>query len=378
MYNKNDTLNYQGRELLPGEILLQSFEHPFLPEFFVPRPRLFLLAFLSSILVASGACNPSSPSEGGAPLPPTACAEQGLYANLKEHPDPPPAHVLYDLLSSTQGLTPLRYDPSGGSGAGLSLLLQYGTILSVQPAPHRPYSLWLYGGAPTGFTLLARGESDEEGRALYSLTRSFPQGGSRLYLKVEPEGTCTLAGVFSFPQGTPVVITDIDGTLTASEGETFNQLADPLVLPDEFPDAPRMHRLYAEKGYTTIYLTARQDAYRHLTRVWLEAKGFPFGPLITAGPTPLVGDPAARYKATMVKRIKDEFQLEILAAYGNQESDARAYLEAGIPGNRIFMLPPFATGSDLLGTTPVTSYTLHIQGFVEPLPPCTTCPPHAP
>lgn len=345
--------------------------------FFTRSSGFFLLLsslFGISFLLSDCSKSPDSAGAGSTDSPPTSCQKQGLYANLEEHIASSPLPILYDLWKTSGGFhSTFNRQLENFPSSSVQGYLQTGTLLSPSPQPQEEFSLWLYNSEASAFTLMGTGRADLEGRFALDFSGEVPPGYRRLYLRTRA-GVCTLAGVFHLPPGTGIVITDIDGTLTLSEGEAISQFGDSLFIPKEQPDAPRLHQLYRKKGYLTVYLSARNDHYRHLTQTWLELKGFPFGPLITSGSHPLLGEPAREYKQAMVLKLKEEFGLEVIAAYGNQESDARAYLGAGIPPDRIFMLPPFSTeAQDLLGTTPLSSYVAHLAQ-VETLSPCSSCP----
>ena len=60
------------------------------------------------------------------------------------------------------------------------------------------------------------------------------------------------------PPGTPMFVTDVDGTLTTSENEeAYDFLVDNL--PDANPSAPEALSLLASKGYRPMYITARPE-----------------------------------------------------------------------------------------------------------------------
>ena len=78
------------------------------------------------------------------------------------------------------------------------------------------------------------------------------------------------------PPGTPVVLTDVDGTLTTSENEEFFDLLSGT-LPDVRPGAPQALQALAERGYHTIYLTARPEFLGTRTEEFVRARGLPPG-----------------------------------------------------------------------------------------------------
>ena len=137
------------------------------------------------------------------------------------------------------------------------------------------------------------------------------------------------------PSGTKFVVTDIDGTMTASDDELFKEIDDGSYVPVENPSADVLMNDWASKGYQVVFLTARPHVFRAETRQWLHDKGFPTGPVITANSL-VFGDSAREYKGAWVKRMTTVFGWTVVAAYGNAESDVQAYEDAGIPKNITF------------------------------------------
>jgi hypothetical protein len=198
---------------------------------------------------------------------------------------------------------------------------------------------------------------------------ALPSGDATVYSILEGNGHCAAHGVFRWQAGTQVIIADIDGTLTRSDGELFAWFDDADYVPREWPDAPRLMQTWDTKGYRVVYLTGRPHSMRGMTRPWLDALEFPYGPLSTA--TELLGSAAAvRYKAAFLNHIQDDLGWEIVAAYGNSSSDIAGYEEGGVPKDVTFTIGPEAGSS---GTVSVGSqgWTRHIADYVDPYPDAT-------
>jgi hypothetical protein len=236
--------------------------------------------------------------------------------------------------------------------------------LNTVPLAGEFMSLWNWDGVE--WTALTRVQTDDDGK--YSLDGVAPTFSSvqPIYSVLEGDGSCAPHYFFLLPTGTKVVLTDIDGTMTLSDEELFQQIGDGTYDPLQNASASTMMNLWADKGYVIIYLTARPHVFRAETRTWLDVHGFPVGPVISANS--LVFDESARtYKRTWVNWIRDDFGWEVVAAYGNATSDIDAYEDAGIPKDITFIVGENAGQG---GTTPIADndFSQHITDFVTPYP----------
>jgi hypothetical protein len=239
--------------------------------------------------------------------------------------------------------------------------------LSGNPLGGENVSLWYYDTAASSWVTLGRTTTDDTG--FYSIAPTNPVSaplGQPIYSVLEADRSCTEHFDYLMPAGTKIVLTDIDGTLTLSDEELFKQIDDGQYQPIENNSASAMMNLWADKGYQVVYLTARPHNFRTETRDWLVAKDYPVGPVISANT--LVFDESARdYKSAWVTRLTGAFGWEIVAAYGNAESDVQAYEDAGIPKDITFIVGPFA-GSSSTQAIENNDYGAHISDFVTPYP----------
>lgn len=188
---------------------------------------------------------------------------------------------------------------------------------------------------------LGTARSDDDGRFSLALAgdERLPTGMRDLYLSVRGDRTGAAFVAFVAPRGTRIVVTDVDGTLTASEN------AYPLALAiggdvAAQPDAPAALMSLAARGYTIVYVTARGDRFTQDTRDWFAVKGFPRGPMRL--PAPIITLPGADTVAFKSEAIASLAAFELAAGFGNRASDVTAYTEAGLPADRIFIkLPEF-------------------------------------
>lgn len=121
----------------------------------------------------------------------------------------------------------------------------------------------------------------------------------------------------------PLVICDIDGTLTAG---SFAQVLLGSAAP--LPHSPEVLRRLASQNNTIVYLTHRPEYFQLKTRGFLENSNYPQGPLLmTEVGTFVKGSYQA--KINMLQEIRKKFA-NIRYGIGNTISDARAYGDMNI------------------------------------------------
>lgn len=239
--------------------------------------------------------------------------------------------------------------------------------LSSYPLTGEATSLWAYDPDKKAWATLGRATTDDDGH--YQIAPETPPAFERtrpIYSVLEADGSCAEHYDYLMPEGTKVVVTDIDGTLTTSDDELITQIGDGSYVPEQNASADVLMNTWVDKGYVVIYLSARPHMFRSETRAWMKLKGFPVGPVITA--SSLVFDESARaYKAGWLSRVLDTFHWDVVAVYGNAESDIQAYEDVGIPKDVTFIVGEFAGAN---GTQAIQNndYTDHIASFVESQP----------
>ena len=226
-------------------------------------------------------------------------------------------------------------------------------------------SLWKYDAEAATWASLARQQTDATGEYSFALDASLGLApGEAVYAVLEADGSCAPHYDYLLPAGTKFILTDIDGTMTLSDEELFNQIADGSYDPRENDSASVLMNTWADKGYPIVYLTARPHTFRAETRAWLDSHAFPVGPVISANS--LVFDESAReYKGAWVNRMLGDFGWQVIAAYGNATSDIDAYEDAGIPKDITFIVGPEAGAAGTMGIDG-NNYSSHIADFVTP------------
>ena len=228
--------------------------------------------------------------------------------------------------------------------------------------PDESVSLWTYDG--TAWQSLGRGQTGADGHYAFDATGTTPANGQPVYAMLEGDGSCAEHFAALYPAGTPVIVTDIDGTLTISDGELLTELSDETYVPKMMGAANTLMQTWVTKGYPVIYLTARPHLLRDESRTWLEGDMFPAGPMITTnGTTADAGD----YKTIWLRRMVDSFGWNIVAAYGNATTDIAAYANVAIPLDHTFIIGP---NGGMGGTVaiPNNDFSAHLAGYVASQP----------
>ena len=120
---------------------------------------------------------------------------------------------------------------------------------------------------------------------------------------------------------------------------------------------------WSMKGYPIVYLTARANEFRAETAQWLGQDSFPIGVTITGSNS----SDAQAYKTTWLQRMVTDFGWDIVAGYGNADTDILSYQAVNIPDSQIFVVGPM--GGDLGSTAiPNMDFTAHIASYVDAQP----------
>lgn len=268
------------------------------------------------------------------------------------NPDGPYAYTRVDV-DTPANQSQLRFAGNRGrTGDDMGLL--------STPIPGEFVSLWSFDGSD--WNELSRVSTDTDGDYEVSGVSPSPNNFQPVYAVLEGDGSCAAHYTFLLEPGTQVILSDIDGTLTASDEELFSQIADVNYDPLEKGSASALANAWADKGYQMVYLTARPHLFRAETRGWLRDHNFPVGPVITANSL-TAGSLAVAYKGAWVSRLLDDLGWDIYTAYGNATSDIDGYAQGGIPKDVTFIIGENA-GVD--GTQPIADddYAQHIQDYV--------------
>lgn len=211
------------------------------------------------------------------------------------------------------------------------------------------------------------GVDDAGGRIFFPIpeAKALGPGMHRVHLVVRGDLSSADLFIDVVPAGTPVFVSDVDGTLTTSETEEYASLLTGAISPAN-PGAPEALQTLVDKGYRALYLTARPEWLVGRTREFLDTRGFPRGLVhTTLGLTGALGSAASGFKTDELAMLAAK-GLVPEYAFGNTETDAAAYEAAGIDplDHRIF----FQFDDTVSGGRRIESYTDLVPEF-EALPP---------
>ncbi|WP_437819044.1 lipin/Ned1/Smp2 family protein [Sorangium sp. So ce1078] len=176
------------------------------------------------------------------------------------------------------------------------------------------------------------GVSDGGGRVYFEIpvAQRLGVGRHRVHMVVRGDLSSTDLFLEVLPRGAPMFVSDVDGTLTGTETEEFTSLLTGALPGVQPHSAAAFHRLVA-KGYRPMYLTARPEWLVQRTRDFLDAYGFPPGIVhTTLGLTGALGEDAAEYKTAELQQLFEKREMLPAWAFGNTETDAEAYDNAGV------------------------------------------------
>ena len=192
-------------------------------------------------------------------------------------------------------------------------------------------STWLDAGS---------GRTDDDGRVAFELPSNLTVGLHEVRVVVRGDGTQASATVWVLPVGTRLAITDIDGTMTSSDLELFEQMLYGTHVPEAYPGASALTRAHTERGHVVVYLTGRPYWLLDITRGWLRDLGFATGPLHVADHhdeiLPTETGVGAYKRAWLTGLLQAGYVVDV--AYGNASTDLFAYLGAGLPPTSVWII----------------------------------------
>ena len=239
-----------------------------------------------------------------------------------------PRHFAHDMLGRP------------GHTATLKAKFSYGVV--SKDLEDEPVEVWLFT-CDSGYTRLGTGITDHDGRIHFELGADNmpPVGTYTVYYRVPADGTGVKGDLRVVPDGTRFAVFDIDETI--SSGGTMTTVWN--VVTGDLDELPRpaavetAQRRY-EQGYQLVYLTARPYIVTDHTREWLDAFGFPPGIMrlvYDTSETLISRKGRGQYKERYMQSLLDQ-GFEIDVAYGNAESDIRAYRGVNLAPESTFIL----------------------------------------
>ncbi|CCE82224.1 Piso0_001937 [Millerozyma farinosa CBS 7064] len=213
-------------------------------------------------------------------------------------------------------------------------------------------------------------------------------GKNRLTFKVNEGTSQVVSNLYLWSYTTPIVISDIDGTITKSDalGHVLN-----LIGKDwTHPGVANLFQDISSNGYNIVYLTARSVGQADSTRQYLagicqDGVNLPSGPVILSPDRTMAAlkrevilKKPEVFKMSCLNDIKglffnsegvnedDRERTPFYAGFGNRITDAISYRSVHIPSHRIFTINPNGeVHMELLELAGYKSSYLHIGELVD-------------
>ncbi|MBI5609252.1 MAG: hypothetical protein HY902_10280 [Deltaproteobacteria bacterium] len=241
--------------------------------------------------------------------------------------------------------------PLGGTGK-LRGRFTYGTLDS--DLGDETVELWVQ--TCPGWVKWGAQATDSNGIVYFDVPASLPAGDYRVKMVLLGDQTVADGVIAAWPAGVQAVVTDIDGTLTTSDWELFQDVIFGASAA-MYPDANTAMQQFGKKDYRLVYVTGRPQMVNRYSRIWLADHDFPLGPLFLTedvAQTLPTATGVQKFKADLLNDLKSAVKINWIASFGNATTDIGAYYAAGLPKDKVFIIGPNA-GAD--GSTPIISYT---------------------
>jgi hypothetical protein len=181
--------------------------------------------------------------------------------------------------------------------------------------------------------------TDRDGRLAAPLAATPGIGVFEVRFEVLGDQSQVSSFLWVVPAGTRLIVTDIDGTMTQSDRELFEQMYDGSHVPVPYPGAVDLTLAHRERGYLVFYLTGRPYWLTRHTRDWLRDLGFSPGPLrVTDSESQSVPSESGvgDFKKGVLTAHQTSFDFDF--AYGNATTDIYGYLGAGFPPEDVWII----------------------------------------
>lgn len=182
------------------------------------------------------------------------------------------------------------------------------------------------------------GVKDDGGRVYFEIpaAKALGPGRHRVKIVVAGDGTAADALLDVVPAGTPMFVSDVDGTLTANVSPPAGMAGVAAMLKGDLPgthaDAAAAFQMLVGKGYRPMYLTGRPEWLTQRTRDFLAANGFPEG-VVHASPSANLGD--ATFKPAALANLRTKGLVPAFG-FGDSSADVAAYAVIARPEHRFF------------------------------------------
>lgn len=208
---------------------------------------------------------------------------------------------------------------------------------------------------------------------------NLKEGANEISFSVNNGKAVCSSRIFYWKHDVPIVISDIDGTITKSDA-----LGHVLAMIGRDWTHPGVGKLFTDihnNGYNIMYLTARSVGQADSTRYYLqgiEQEGYklPLGPVILSPDRTI-----AALRREVILRKPEVFKMACLrdikslygnkeevffAGFGNRITDALSYRSVGVPSSRIFTINSIGdVHMELLELAGYKSSYVHIADLVD-------------
>jgi hypothetical protein len=351
------------------------------------RHSLYLLALVSA---AGAAC-------GSDATPPGLTDDGGSVARADAAPPPPEADAApgRPQFQRCTGL-PFTPEPAGSwTHTGSAVTAALGSpghsaqdVFAVDGTAGTLEGYFVYGafsaaisGEPVevyldecdgSWTRLGEAVTDSAGHVTFAVPETLPIGQYEARFQVVGDASTTTSSLWVLPVGTHLAVTDIDGTMTSSDFELFQQILNGSYVPMAYPSAVELTKAHDTLGHVVVYLTGRPAGLTLKTREWLANLGFAVGPLHVTDSTGQILPTEAgvgTFKKDFLQGLLDKgFLVDV--AYGNATTDVFAYLGVSLPAEDVWII---GSNGGLMGTHAVVDSwaerTAEVTALPEVVPP---------
>ncbi len=220
---------------------------------------------------------------------------------------------------------------------------------------------FIIGNELTDWLALGRALTDDDGKASF-VTPPLKKGKYLVKMVVEGDLTEAEGIVHAVPENRKAVVFDIDGTITTSDLEIFQDYTG-VDEAEIYNKASETLNYYRNKGYLTICLTGRPYWVSKNTRSWMKKMGMDniFIRFTSNNSSSLPGSNTEEYKSEFLSSLL-EIGVDFFRAYGNATTDIEAYISAGIKPENIYIIGKYAGESE---TNPITCKISENCGYQE-------------
>ena len=212
------------------------------------------------------------------------------------------------------------------------------------------------------WTFLGEATTNDDGEVSFEVAPIETPGVYQVQLVVAGDLTRAAGQITVLDPGGELVVFDVDGTLTTSDGELFEEIF-AGVDAEAFESSPEVVNAYAAAGYTVVYVTGRPHFLQAHTHRWLQSHGYPAGPLFTSSSLLEAGPPGVEEHKVRALTALTEAGFGIFRAFGNASTDVCAYARVGVDPAQTFIIGANG-GTACDGYAPtqdLVSYTAHLE-----------------